>query len=98
MRSDEVVVAAEELEVLFELVLRARVGKRSSQQVGRTLPDGQIQTLDGGRVQSRGVLGVVETRRLTLVQPEKRQGDRRIDVRDRLLFPGEGAAGSSSCA
>ncbi len=46
--------------MLFELVLRARVGKPSSQQVGRTLPDGQIQTLDGGRVQSRGVLGVVE--------------------------------------
>ena len=40
--ADEVVVAAQELEMFFELVLRARMGERSPRQIGRALSDGEI--------------------------------------------------------
>ena len=60
VRSDEVVIATEQLQVLIELLRRASVGKRSSRKVCRALPDGQIQPLDERRVQCRGVLGVIE--------------------------------------
>ena len=46
--------------MFFELLLRAGVGKRSPRQIGRALPDGQIQPLDERGVQRRGVLGVFE--------------------------------------
>ncbi len=46
--------------MLFELLLGASVGKRSSSEVGEALPDGQIQPLDERSVQCRGVLGFVE--------------------------------------
>ncbi len=60
VRSDEVVIATEQLQVLIEPLRRASVGKRSSRKVCRALPDGQIQPLDERRVQCRGVLGVIE--------------------------------------
>ena len=60
VRSDEVVIATEQLHVLIEPLRRASVGKRSSRKVCRALPDGQIQPLDKRRVQCRGVLGVIE--------------------------------------
>ena len=44
VRSDEVVIATEQLQVLIEPLRRASVGKRSSRKVCRALPDGQIQT------------------------------------------------------
>ena len=43
VRSDEVVIATEQLQVLIEPLRRASVGKRSSRKVCRALPDGQIQ-------------------------------------------------------
>ena len=42
VRSDEVVIATEQLQVLIEPLRRASVGKRSSRKVCRALPDGQI--------------------------------------------------------
>ena len=60
VRSDEVVIATEQLQVLIKPLRRASVGKRSSRKVCRALPDGQIQPLDERRVQCRGVLGVIE--------------------------------------
>ena len=60
VRSDEGVIATEQLQVLIESLRRASVGKRSSRKVCRALPDGQIQPLDERRVQCRGVLGVIE--------------------------------------
>ena len=51
VRSDEVVIATEQLQVLIEPLRRASVGKRSSRKVCRALPDGQIQPLDERRVQ-----------------------------------------------
>ena len=57
---NEVVIAAQQLEVLFEPLLRSRVAQRSPQKVGRALPDGQVQPLDERRVQCRGVLRVIE--------------------------------------
>ena len=42
VRSDEVVIATEQLQVLIEPLLRVSVGKRSSRKVCRALPDGQI--------------------------------------------------------
>ncbi len=60
VRSDEVVIATEQLQVLIEPLRRASVGKRSSRKVCRALPDGQIQPLDERRVQCRRVLGVIE--------------------------------------
>ena len=60
MRPNEIVIATQELEVLFELLLRASVGKRSPQEVRRALSNGQIQTLDERGVQTRGVLRVIE--------------------------------------
>ena len=60
VRSDEVVIATEQLQMLIEPLRRASVGKRSSRKVCRALPDGQIQPLDERRVQCRRVLGVVE--------------------------------------
>jgi len=53
-------MAAHELEVVFELLLRASVGKRSSRQVRQALPDRQIQALDERRVQCRRVFRVSE--------------------------------------
>ena len=53
VRSDEVVIATEQLQVLIEPLRRASVGKRSSRKVCRALPDGQIQPLDERRVQCR---------------------------------------------
>ena len=42
VRSDEVVIATEQLHMLIEPLGRASVGKRSSRKVCRALPDGQI--------------------------------------------------------
>ena len=53
VRSDEVVIATVQLQVLIEPLRRASVGKRSSRKVCRALPDGQIQPLDERRVQCR---------------------------------------------
>ena len=60
VRSDEVVVATEQLQVLIKPLRRASVGKCSSRKVCRALPDRQIQPLDERRVPCRRVLGVVE--------------------------------------
>ena len=60
VRSDEIVIATEQLQVLIEPLRRASVGKRSSRKVCRALPDGQIQSLDEGGIQCRRVLGVIE--------------------------------------
>ena len=53
-------MTAHELEVVFELLLRASVGKRSSNEVGRALLDGQIQALDERGVQCRRIFQVFE--------------------------------------
>jgi len=56
----EVVVTADQFQVLFELFLGRSVGKRSSRQVRQALPDGQIQALDERGVQCRRVFRVFE--------------------------------------
>ncbi len=60
MRPNEIVIATEQHQVVFELLLRASVAERSSEKVCRALPNGQIQSLDEGGIQCRRVLGVIE--------------------------------------
>ena len=53
-------MTTQQLEMLFELLLRASMGERSPRQIGRALSDGQIHPFNERRVQGRRVLGVVE--------------------------------------
>ena len=60
MRPDEVVVAAKQLQVIFETLLPSRVVDRPPKKIGRALSDREVQPLDERSVQFRGVLGVAQ--------------------------------------
>ncbi len=49
-RPNEVVIVAQQVEVLLEPLLGACVAECPSYEVGRALPDGQVQPLDERRV------------------------------------------------
>ena len=56
VRSEEVVVTAEELNVLAKLVFTSRVRCRPTVQVSRALTNRQVEALDERRVQRLGIL------------------------------------------
>ena len=60
MRSDEVVITAQQLQVVLECLLRACVAWRPPTQVRRPLTNCEVEPLDKRRVQRRRVLGVIE--------------------------------------
>ena len=53
-------MTSQKLEMFVELLLRSSMGERSPGQIGRALPDGQVQPFNERRVQCRGVFGVIE--------------------------------------
>jgi len=59
MRPDEVVIASQQLEVIFQTLLPPRVADRPPKKIRRTLPDRQIQSFNVGRVQFSGILGIL---------------------------------------
>lgn len=61
MGPNEVVVAAQQVEVFFQPLLGACVAQCPSQEIGRALPNGQIEPLDERRVQLRRVLRVKQS-------------------------------------
>src|SRR5262245_55297409 len=65
MRPDEIVIAAEQLNVIFETFLPAGLTDRSPPQIGRALSDREIQPLNERGVQFHGVLRVPQS----LLQP-----------------------------
>ena len=60
MRSDEVVITAQQLQVVLECLLRAGVAWRPPTQVRRPLTNCEVEPLDKRRIQCRRVLGVIE--------------------------------------
>ena len=60
MKPDEVVVAAKQLQVIFETLLPAGVVDRPPKKISRALPDREVQPLDKRSIQFRGVLGVAQ--------------------------------------
>ena len=60
MRSDEVVITAQQLQVVLECLLRACVAWRPPTQLRRPLTNCEGEPLDKRRVQCRRVLGVIE--------------------------------------
>src|SRR4029450_13641889 len=60
VRPHEVVVAAKQLQVIFETLLPSRVADRPPKKIGRALSDREVQPLDKRSVQFRGVLGVAQ--------------------------------------
>ena len=61
MGPNEIVVAAQQLEVFFQPLLGACVAQCPSKEIGRALPNGQIEPLDERRVQLRRVLRVKQS-------------------------------------
>jgi hypothetical protein len=53
VRPDEVVVAAKQLQVIFETLLPSRVAYRPPKKIGRALSDREIQPFDAGCSVSR---------------------------------------------
>jgi hypothetical protein len=60
VRPHEVVVAAKQLQVIFETLLPTQVADRPPKRIGRALSDREIQPLDERSVQFRGVLRVAQ--------------------------------------
>jgi hypothetical protein len=58
--ASEVVVAAKQLQVIFETLLPTLVADRPPKKIGRALSDREIPPLDERSVQSRRVLGVAQ--------------------------------------
>jgi hypothetical protein len=60
IRPDEIVIAAKQLEVIFKTFLPSCLTYRPPTKIRRALLDCQIQPLDKGCVQLRGILGVAQ--------------------------------------
>ena len=58
MRPNEVVIATEQFEVIFQTLFSSCITDCSSEQISRTLPDRQIQPFHIRGVQFPGVFGV----------------------------------------
>jgi hypothetical protein len=56
VRPEEVVMAAQQLQMIFQPLLPPRMTKAPTTEVGRALPDGQVQTFDVGSPIKRDVL------------------------------------------
>jgi hypothetical protein len=56
----EVVVAAKQLQVIFQTLLPTRMADRPPKKIGRAQSDREVQPLDERSVQFRGVLGVAQ--------------------------------------
>jgi len=78
-------MAAHQFEVIFEILFRASVGKRSSRQVRQALSNGQIQLLDEGGVQCRGVLGIVQH---FFEPPQRSHEPTSFDLHDAIVSSG----------